>query len=191
MKRAKENQAAPQFSQSLGRRVREARAAQGISIREAARRLRCSPRFVHQLERGKPTARMDKVMQALAGLGLDVTVGSRQAPTASDPEWKQRLEARAKQRLYEERLARAHERIAANLALGEIGTDAIARARAQVRKWDEQRICSKWYVERWSEILSGAAPKIAARLLALAPADAKALFQNTPFGFLVREQLRA
>src|SRR5436190_15377700 len=93
-----------EFARALGRRVREARAVQGISIREAAHKLQCSPRFVHQLEHGKPTARMDKVVQTLSGLGLQVSIGALQPPALPDPEWKERLSARTKQALYEERL---------------------------------------------------------------------------------------
>jgi HTH-type transcriptional regulator / antitoxin HipB len=184
-----EDQGNAYLSKMIGQQARSAREEQGFSIRAAAGKFKCSPRFVHQFEQGKPTARMDKVLQMLSGLGLQVTV-HKKGP-AAQPHWKERLEARAKQRLYEERLGRAHERIAAKLALGELEPGAIERARDQVRKWDEHRICSKWYVERWSEILDGPDPRIASRLLSLDKADAKALFQNTPFGFLVREQLRA
>ena len=179
------------ISKIIGRQARSAREEKGFSIRAAAGKFKCSPRFVHQLEQGKPTARMDKVLQMLSGLGLQVTVHKKGANPAAAPHGKERLEARAKQRLYEERLGRTHERIAARLALGELEPGAIERARDQVRKWDEHRICSKWYVERWSEILDGPDPRIASKLLALDKADAKALFQNTPFGFLVRQQLRA
>lgn len=134
---------------------------------------------------------MDKVLQLLLGLGLQVTVHGNGAGALAEPHWKERIEARAKQRLHEERLGRAHERIAAKLALGELEPGAIGRARAQVRKWHEHRICSRWYVDRWSEILDGPDARIASKLLGLDRAEAKALFQNTPFGFLVREQLRA
>jgi HTH-type transcriptional regulator/antitoxin HipB len=175
--------------ETFGLQLRAARQAQRLSIRQAAQRLGCSPRFVHELEHGKPTARLDKVRQAAAGLGLRLTLTGGAEPPADASS--ARSEARARQRLREERLARAHDRIAARLALGEIRADAIARARAQVAKWQAQRICSKWYVQRWTAILRGPARSIAARLLALEPADARALFQNTPFGFLVRAELEA
>lgn len=176
------------LSSSLGRQVRAARKARGLSIRSAAALLNCSPRFVHQLELGKPTARIDKVQQALNGLGMRLSVQSgaeAQSGTSA------RLEARAKQAAYEARLARAHDRIAAALALGQVSARDIARARAQVARWAEHRICSGWYVARWGRILEGTRREIAARLLALEKEDAGALFQNTPFGFLVRDYLRA
>jgi hypothetical protein len=136
---------------------------------------------------------MDKVLQALSGLGLQLSVSA--LPPGRDARVGARslaqVEARARQDLYEERLARAHERIAALLALGEVDPGALEQARGQVRKWAEQQLCSRWYVERWSAILEGAGPQVARNILALDKADAKALFQNTPFGFLVRAILRA
>lgn len=174
--------------ETIGARLRAARQAQGLSIRQAAQRVGCSPRFVHQLEQGKPTARLDKVQQAAAGLGLHLSVGTDAAESGAS---KARIEARAAQRLREESLARAHERIAAKLALGKVGLHAIVRARAQVAKWDEHRICSKWYVHRWTAILRGSPRSIATRLLELEGPEARALFQNTPFGLLVRAELRA
>ena len=178
----------PAQDPQLGQRVRAPRNENGLSIRAAAEMLRCSPRFVHQLELGKPTARMDKVQQVLCGLGLRPSVqGDSGLQSRADA----RIEARAKQNLYEEKLARAHDRIAASLALGQIGAAEIERARGQVRKWEEHGICSRWYVDRWRAILDGTGRQAAAKLLALEKDDARALFQNTPFGFLVREYLRA
>jgi len=172
----------------LGQRVRAARKEKGLSIRAAAEMLRCSPRFVHQLELGKPTARMDKVQQVLSGLGLRLSV---QGDAGPQPRADARIEARAKQNLYEERLARAHDRIAAALALGQFGAAEIGRARSQVRKWEEHSLCSRWYIDRWRAILHGTGRQVAANLLAMGKEDARALFQNTPFGFLVRDFLRA
>ncbi len=181
------------FSVELGERARAARKAQRLSIRAAAGQLQCSPRFVHELERGKPTARMDKVLQALEGLGLQLSVGAR--PAGRDARVGARsiaqIEARARQDLYEEKLARAHERIAAMLALDAVDPGALEQARGQVRKWADQQICSQWYVDRWNDILAGAGREVAQRILSLDKADARALFQNTPFGLLVRAFLRA
>ena len=67
----------PGFSAQLGEQARAARKAQRLSIRAAAEQLNCSPRFVHELEWGKPTARMDKVLQALEGLGLQLSVSAK------------------------------------------------------------------------------------------------------------------
>ena len=63
----------------IGTGVRAARKARGWSTRAAAERLGLSVRFLNELERGKATARLDKVMQALEGLGLDIAVVPKQA----------------------------------------------------------------------------------------------------------------
>ncbi len=183
----------PGFSVQLGEHARAARKAQRLSIRAAAEQLQCSPRFVHELERGKATARMDKVLQALSGLGLQLNVSAQ--PVDRDARVRARsiaqVEARGRQDLYEEKLARAHERIAAMLALDTVDPGTLEQARGQVRKWADQQICSQWYVDRWSGILAGTGAQVAQKILALEKQDAKALFQNTPFGFLVRAFLRA
>ena len=183
----------PGFSAQLGEHARAARKAQQLSIRAAAEQLQCSPRFVHELERGKPTARMDKVLQALSGLGLQLSVSAR--PADHDARVGARsiaqVEARGRQDLYEEKLARAHERIAAMLALDAVDPGTLEQARGQVRKWADQQICSQWYVDRWTGILAGTGAQVAQKILGLEKRDAKALFQNTPFGFLVRTFLRA
>lgn len=61
----------------LGERVRAARKGRGWSTRVAAARLGLSLRFLNELERGKATARFDKVLHALHGLGLDLEVVAR------------------------------------------------------------------------------------------------------------------
>jgi hypothetical protein len=61
----------------VGAPVRAARKERGWSLRVAAERLGLSVRFLVELERGKATARLDKVMQALHGLGLDINVVER------------------------------------------------------------------------------------------------------------------
>ncbi len=175
----------------IGLQVRAARKAKGLSIRAAAQQLQCSPRFVLQLEQGKPTARMDKVLQTLSGLGLQLSVQAEGAAAPADSRQQTaRLDARAKQGLHEERLARAHDRVATMLALDAAGPDAIERARSQVRKWADNHICSQWYVDQWGAILAGSGRDIALKMLRLEKSDAKALFQNTPFGFLVRGHMR-
>ena len=63
----------------IGAEVRAARKQRGWSTRAAAERLGLSVRFLNELERGKATARLDKVMQALEGLGLDIAVVPKQA----------------------------------------------------------------------------------------------------------------
>ena len=158
----------PGFSVQLGEHARAARKSQRLSIRAAAEQLQCSPRFVHELERGKATARMDKVLQALSGLGLQLSVSAR--PADHDARVGARsiaqVEARGRQELNEEKLARAHERIAAMLALDAVDPGTLEQARGQVRKWADQQLCSQWYVDRWSGILAGTGAQVAQKILA-------------------------
>jgi len=63
----------------LGAQVRAARKVRGWSTRAAAAQLELSVRFLNELERGKATVRLDKLMQALHGLGLEFTVAPKQA----------------------------------------------------------------------------------------------------------------
>jgi transcriptional regulator with XRE-family HTH domain len=67
----------------IGAAVRAARKARGHSIRSAARALRLSPRFVHQLEQGKPGVRLDKVCQALDALDLELVTRAKGPPMPS------------------------------------------------------------------------------------------------------------
>lgn len=66
-------------AKEIGARLRAARRALGWSLRVAAARLGLSLRFLNEIERGKATARLDKVMHALEGLGLDIKVVERRA----------------------------------------------------------------------------------------------------------------
>jgi predicted nucleotidyltransferase/DNA-binding XRE family transcriptional regulator len=61
----------------IGAQLRAARREHGWSTRAAAKRLGLSVRFLNELERGKATVRLDKVMQALDGLGLEIAVAPK------------------------------------------------------------------------------------------------------------------
>lgn len=66
----------------LGDLARSAREALGLGLREAAPRAGVGPRFLSEFERGKPTAALGKVMDALHAVGLDLAVV--RYPSASD-----------------------------------------------------------------------------------------------------------
>lgn len=61
---------------SLGIGVRERREALGLRQAELAELAGCSARFLHTLENGKPTLRLDKVLDVLEVLGLDLVLTS-------------------------------------------------------------------------------------------------------------------
>ncbi|MGH7186164.1 MAG: hypothetical protein ACREIB_07815, partial [Pseudomonadota bacterium] len=88
-------------------------------------------------------------------------------------------------------LVSEHERIAAALASSEIGERELAQARDQVAKWIRGATCSPRYVKRWSKILAGSPVEVADRLLEIEVEERNALFQNTPFGFLLTDRVRS
>lgn len=65
-----EEPAAPVTTQTLGERVRRRRKALGLTQREAAGLCGVGERFLREVEQGKPTAEIGRVLQLLRGLGL-------------------------------------------------------------------------------------------------------------------------
>ncbi|WP_459943194.1 helix-turn-helix domain-containing protein [Deferrisoma palaeochoriense] len=64
-------------TEELGAVVRAARRRQGLRLEDAAAVCNVRVRFLSELERGKPTARVGKVLQVLYPLGIDLTAGPR------------------------------------------------------------------------------------------------------------------
>ncbi len=58
--------------EALGKEVRNRREALGLRQAELAELAGCSTRFLHTLENGKPTLRLDKVLDVLEVVGLDL-----------------------------------------------------------------------------------------------------------------------
>lgn len=65
--------------------VRENRKAAGLTQEEFAIRSGLGLRFVHDLEQGKETVRLDKVNQALAMFGMEAIPGRIERKTPEDP----------------------------------------------------------------------------------------------------------
>lgn len=63
----------------LGATIRTARKQAGLEQKDAAGLAGVGLRFLSDLERGKPTVRMDKVLQVLDVLGLELTVRPRRS----------------------------------------------------------------------------------------------------------------
>ena len=70
-------------SNVIGEFIRNNRKAAGLTQEEFALRSGLGLRFVHELENGKPTVRLDKVNQALAMFGMAAVPG-RQAKGEDD-----------------------------------------------------------------------------------------------------------
>lgn len=58
----------------LGAIIRQARKAAGLRQDELAASAGVGLRFVVELERGKPTVQLDKILQVLTALGLRIAV---------------------------------------------------------------------------------------------------------------------
>lgn len=64
----------------IGAAVRSKRKEDGLTLVEASGLLNVNYRFLSDLENGKPTVRLDKVLQVLAGLGLELELTERTWP---------------------------------------------------------------------------------------------------------------
>ena len=61
----------------IGAEVRRKRKSDGLTLVDAAGLCNVNYRFLSDLENGKPTARLDKVLQVLAALGLELDITER------------------------------------------------------------------------------------------------------------------
>ncbi|RYZ10335.1 MAG: transcriptional regulator [Myxococcales bacterium] len=62
----------------LGAAVRKRRKLLGLTQEAVARAAGCGPVFVYNLERGKPSLRLDKLLGILRVLGMDIAVTLRE-----------------------------------------------------------------------------------------------------------------
>lgn len=68
----------------LGRAIRARRKADGLTLVDMAGLTNVGVRFLSELENGKPTVRLDKVLQVVLALGLGLMLDDP-APTRQDP----------------------------------------------------------------------------------------------------------
>lgn len=64
----------------IGAAIRKKRKEDGLTLAEAAALCSVGYRFLSDLENGKATAQLGKVLQVLKALGLDVYIVSREWP---------------------------------------------------------------------------------------------------------------
>ena len=64
----------------LGKAIRSSRKRGGLTLAETAGLTNIGVRFLSELENGKPTVRLDKTLQVLSALGLQLHIGSPVAP---------------------------------------------------------------------------------------------------------------
>ena len=68
----------------LGQAVRARRKEADLTLVEAAEQIDVGVRFLSELENGKPTVRLDKVLQVLEALGLQLQIGETPPPPAAN-----------------------------------------------------------------------------------------------------------
>jgi HTH-type transcriptional regulator / antitoxin HipB len=73
------------FLANLSRELRERRLALGLNQVDLAELAGCSTRFVHTIEAGKPTVRIDKLLDLLAVLGLRLRLEPAQGSSPLTP----------------------------------------------------------------------------------------------------------
>jgi y4mF family transcriptional regulator len=71
---------------TLGKAVRDRRKQDGMTLVETAGLLNVGIRFLSELENGKPTVRLDKVLHVVAALGLRLQIVPKTTPEQS---WEQ------------------------------------------------------------------------------------------------------
>jgi HTH-type transcriptional regulator/antitoxin HipB len=67
----------------IGAYVRRVRRAQGLRQDELAAAANVGPRFLVELEAGKPTVRLEKVLAVLAALGIEWVLRSADVPAGA------------------------------------------------------------------------------------------------------------
>lgn len=66
------------FASEIGAAIRAARERTGLRQDELALIAGVSTRVIHQVEKGKPTSRLDSVIPVLAALGMSLEIGGRE-----------------------------------------------------------------------------------------------------------------
>lgn len=65
---------------------------------------------------------------------------------------------------------------------------ALEDARKMVDLWEHNAVCGPFYIDSWKRILTGSAQEVGRAIASIDAEWADALFQNTPFGPLLRKQ---
>jgi y4mF family transcriptional regulator len=64
-------------AKSLGTLIKQVRKSQGLTQEQLAAACGLGRRFIVELERGKPTSQIGKIMQVLSALGLSLHLADR------------------------------------------------------------------------------------------------------------------
>ena len=178
-------------SEALGAAIRARRRSLGLTIEDLMALSGAGNRFLVELEQGKPTVRLDKVLEVLRALGIALSLGPLVSADADDEGPAAQLRARQQARLEkvarDRALRRLHQRAARLLANASRAPQLIEKASATVSRWEAQRTCSPNYIERWRTILANPSQGMRDEVLDPQAPYGLALMQNSPFGFLLAE----
>jgi len=165
---------------ALGREVRAWRQSRGLTQVALASRSGVGRVTIARLEAGAvQECRVGTLARLCAALGLELAAVSPGALPAQDTRF-----LRERERLRRIDARRRHAELAARLLASSARESAalVSRARANVDRWERDRLCSDHYISRWRTKLSGPARRVARALLEY-DAWTDALLQNTPWSF--------
>ncbi len=179
--------------EALGAAVHARRKALGLTIEDVMTLTGAGNRFLVELEQGKPTVRLDKVLAVLRALGSELRMGTTAGADAEDGQealLRARQQARLEKVVRDRALRRLHQRAARLLSNANRAPLLIERALATVSRWEAQKTCSPNYIERWRKVLANPCQGMRDEVLCPQAPYGLALMQNSPFGFLLAEDAR-
>jgi transcriptional regulator with XRE-family HTH domain len=159
----------------IGRALQELRAKRRMSQVQVAAEAGIGRSTLVHLERGED-------VQLSSAAKVAKVLGAELGVLAEHPDLAKRRQARLEQDARVRAARELHLKLAVRFALN--GSDARQLRRDALRMidlWERDKICSKFYIDGWREVLSGSSTGIARRLISLDPQWGPAMLQNTPF----------
>jgi len=164
----------------LALQIRDRRRAAGLTQAVLAERSGTGRVTIARLEAGAAQDfRLGTLDRLCNALGLELAAVAPGALQASEVRV-----ARAQERARRLDARRRHATLAAHLSAAPAreASALIARARANVDRWERGGLCSSHYISRWRRMLAGP-PRQVARALVRDDDWTDALLQNTPWAF--------
>jgi transcriptional regulator with XRE-family HTH domain len=165
---------------SFAHQIRARRRAVGLTQAALAERSGAGRVTLARLEAGAAQDfRVGTLARLCEALGLELAAVEPGRAHAHETQL-----ARAREHVRRIDARRRHAELAARLLASPPRTASalIARARANVDRWDARRLCSDHYISRWRAMLAGPPRRVAQRLVSYDDWT-DALLQNTPWSF--------
>jgi len=161
------------LSEQIGHLIKNKRASKGLKQEDLARDAAVSRDVISRLEQGHaPGIQADTVDKLCSALGIKVQVHEQGVS--------QRLARFEQQRVVDQRKDR-HLRLAVELAVdGARARDRINKAKDQIELWRRGKLCSEFYIRKWSEVLAMRPKKMAQAMAGFGEWES-AMFQNSPW----------